>query len=382
MDARKVLVSGLLVSAAAGLPAGEAFEDRLEEAFFREVALADAEGAIAAYRAILADPSSPPRALALAHLRLGICLARRGEDEEARRHLYDAIEKHPLDEEAAATARELLGREARPDPARFFPPDVLVYVELVDPSAHTGRIASLVEGTPLQNPVDTYVSYLARRGADSAGAEPSRAPADSPPAAAFFNEGFLTEIAKIGGLAAAVPGGRRSEREFVGVFFPGRSDILRGLVQMFLALSRAEGVGRVAENALLRARPEGEGAPEDPDEWIHVSLGPKAVVFGTPRRLVEEAVLREAGGADSLAGDPDFLRARAARAGSLLFSYIRRGRALEAAASGLEAQARPGFEALRSALALDAVDSVSVTAAYEAAADAMKLTARARIGPD
>lgn len=381
MDARKVLVSGFFVSLAAVLRAGETAENRLEEAFFREVALADAEGAIAEYRAILADPSAPPRALAIAHLRLGICLARRGEDEEARRHLQAAIEKHSLDEEAAATARELLGRETRPDPARYFPPDVLAYVEVVDPSAHTGRLASLVEGTPLQNPVDTYVSRLARREADAGSAEPFPA-ADSPPAAAFFNEGFLSEIAKIGGLAVAVPGGRKDGREFIGVFFPGRSDILRGLVQMLLALSRAEGVGRVGENALLRARPEGETVPEDPDEWVHVSLGPKAVVFGSPRRLVEEAVLREAGGADSLAGDPDFLRARAARAGSFLFSYIHRGRALEAVAKGLRPEERPAFEALRAALALDALDSVSVTAAYEATADAVKLTARARLGPD
>lgn len=365
---------------------------RLEAAFQAEVGSGDLERAVQGYREITADEHAPPDVIAKAHLRLGICYRILGEARLAKRELETVVEDYPQEVEAVRTAERYLGRGALEDPARFMPPDVLLYVELVDPAEQVAGISALLEGTPLQNPVDTTVSLLYQGG----GGRTSGPTSDSVvPAAAFLNEGFLREVQKTEGLALAVPGGGRTDRDFLAVLLPGKSDILRGLVQLLLSLSRAEGIGLVRDVPLLRVPPEGvqpgrasqEGpSPEavDPplgeDEWLHVALGPSAVIFGRPRFLVEEAVERSASGGPSLAEELDFRRAQAARAGSFLFSYLGRDRLLSALLAEEPPGRGPALERAADALGWRRLHALGITAAHVMPGDSLRITLRARLG--
>lgn len=368
---------------------GPSASQRLEEAFYQEVALADPAGAVLGYRALADDPTASREVRARAHMRLGICYRLLGDAQRSREELECVIESYPLELNAVTLARRYLGEKISEDPASFMPRDLLVYVELVRPREHVRALATLVRGTPFENPVDYYVSYLESRESDGSRAtrgppgdgptNPALRPRAATQAAAFLNEGFLRELQKIEGLAIGVPGGEQAARHFVAVFLPGTSDILRGIVQMLLTLSGAEGVGAVRDLPILRAPPQqADVAPRDPDEWLHVALGQSAVVLGRPRSLVEEAVKRWADGEAALADDPDFRRAQAARAGSLVFSYLSSSRVAESLRETLPPGSLPLFDSTQELVGWDQVHSLSFTVSHAPSDDSLRLTFRAR----
>jgi tetratricopeptide (TPR) repeat protein len=351
----------------------------LEEAFYKEVAALDPDGAIQGYEALLSNPASTPRDLAILHVRLGICYRLRGELQESKKHFEAVIQHSPGESEAVKIARRYLGQPAVDDPARFLPADVLFYVELVEPAEHIRALSELVQDTPFQNPVDYYVSHLALRSSDPPDFPPApeQRSGDVSRAAAFLNEGFLREMQKIGALAAAVPGERAGKDELIAILLPGASDILRGLVQMTLTLSKAKASSSVREVPIFRLPPE---HPEmQDDSCLHIGLGKDAILLGRPRGLVEDAIQRYASGGPSLADDPDFRRAQGGRSGSLLFSYLRRDRVLAALRESTPPKDIPVFDALRAELGLNQVHSLSFSLSRASTSDSLRLGFRGRL---
>lgn len=355
----------------------------LEEAYYREVALADPEGAMDLYRKLIETPGLEPRVAARARVRLGICHHLRGETQLANEQFQAVVDVYPRETEALKTALRHLGQPAPGDPSVFMPEDTLFFIEIVDPRQHLRALSSLLEGTPFQNPVSYSVSYLDRRGPEDSGSGPPVRRA-SPPvvqdAAAFLNEGFLRELQKIESVGYAIPGDRTGGGEFVAALVPGSSDIIPGLVQMGLTLSGSSSpVGSVRDLPIFRLPPPRDPAPASLDEHVHMAFGPGVLVLGRPRHHVEEAIERRSRTRPSLADSEDFQRARAAREGSMVFSYVGVPRALDLLRENLPAGDRPGFDALRGVLGWDRLHATSITLSRSSPADSLKLSFRADV---
>ncbi len=372
----------LTLVALATRAAGQSPELLFEEAHYREVAAADPEGAIEGYEAVLKLPGVPARVTARAHLRLGILFHWKGEAKLSRQHLERVTSSHAREADLVRTARRFLGQPVMDDPATFLPEDVLFYVEILEPRENIRGLSALLEGTPFQNPVDYYVSSLAR----SASANPDGVPAPDdrrrgviPDAAAFLNEGFLREMQLVEALAIAVPAGGRPENDFLAVLDPGASNILRGLVQMGLTISGAEPAGTVRDAAVFRLPAPKEAPHIALDDRPHLALGGGVVLLGRPRKLVEEAVDRGDGRLRSLADSPDFQRAKAAHAGGIVFSYIGPQRAVEALRRGLSRSDLPLFDAFVRSLGLERFHPAGITISRNDATDSLRLEARTRV---
>ncbi|HVR72846.1 MAG TPA: hypothetical protein VMT52_00870 [Planctomycetota bacterium] len=342
----------------------------LEEAYYREVALADPEGAMEMYRKLIETPGVEARVAARARIRLGICHHLRGETQLANEQFQTVVDTYPRETEALKTALRHLGQPAPGDPSVFMPEDTLFFVEIVDPRQHLRALSSLLEGTPFQNPVSYSVSYLDRRA--------------SPPvvqdAAAFLNEGFLRELQKIESVGYSIPGDRAGGGEFVAALVPGSSDIIPGLVQMGLTLSGSSTpVGSVRDLPIFRLPPPRDLAGASLDEHVHMAFGPGVLVLGRPRRHVEEAIERRSRTRPSLADSEEFQRARAAREGRMVFSHVGVPRALDLLRENLPAGDRPGFDALRGVLGWDRLHATSITLSRSSPADSLKLSFRAEV---
>jgi hypothetical protein len=370
----------------------------IEEAFYREVALADPQGAIRGYEQVLALPALPPRLAARARLRLGIACELLGRADLAREHFRAVSESHAAETDALQLARRRLGDHTGRDPARFMPADVLFHAELVEPAEHIRGFSKLLEGTAFQNPVDYSLRLLAPATPGEVARDGLGADREVSPAAAFLNEAFLRELQKVEGFALAVPGDARGQEDFLAVLLPGKSDILRGLVQMGLTLSKATVIGHPRGIPIFRTPPahapdgraqdgpapagaprNGGAADEDGTaEGIHVAIGADFIVFGNPAELITGAIERSAGGAPSLADAPDFREAEAARSGNMAFVYLGKERIRAALRAGAKPEDLPALNAIEATLGVEALRAPSLTLGKAPDGDVLTLSFRAR----
>lgn len=353
-------------------------ETLLEEAFFTETALCDPLAAAERYRALLERPELPLRVAALAHLRLGICLDLRDDWEAAERHFRATAERFSSEADAALVARRYLDETPR-DPAQFMPPDLIFYAELVEPGEETSFLSNLIRGTPLENPVDYYL--LTRPGAESdAAARFPGQPPDSPQLEqlrSILNLNVLKELRKIEGIAFGV---RASDRPaWLLVFFPGSSDLSRIIVKTVLPQAMERTAPETVEGTrIFKLR-------QDP---VHVAMDEReeVVLAGAPREMVVEAIRRSRrprrarraqGAPGSLAEVDDFRRAQAARAGSMLFAYADREKALDALRAGAPAEERASFDEVKKLLGLDHLRALGATVAR--VGDDLRITLRSGV---
>ena len=406
---RRAIAIGLCISLAAAAAAGEPRpfgaqtpappldaipararpERLLEEAFLLETARCDPRAAAAAYRALLAEPGLPFRIAALAHLRLGICLHLQEDWPSAEKELRTVVERFPGEADAVRTARRYLG-EAPRDPARFMPPGVILYVEMADLSDQAEYLSDLIRGTPLENPVD---AYLLARSAPSAEGPPQTSGTQSAASAqveelrAVLNLNVLKELRKIEGIAIGASSLEKERPAWLLVLLPGTSDLFRVIIKTMLSaaidLSAPEILGALR---IFRLKKDN----------LHVAMDEKEEIFliGSSRDMVTEAILRgmaqETGAPGSgtgaaaapraLSDVDDFRRAKAARAGSMLFMYSDRENAMAALRSQTPEKDRPSFDEARRLLGLDHLRALASTLARSG--DDLRLTLRARVDPE
>jgi hypothetical protein len=89
----------------------------LESALHREIVMGDLKGAIAAYRAIEADPAAPRAVLAKAWLHMGLCYERSGDGKAAAEAYTEIVKNFGAGPEAATAGAGL----ARLRPSRAEP---------------------------------------------------------------------------------------------------------------------------------------------------------------------------------------------------------------------------------------------------------------------
>jgi hypothetical protein len=343
----------------------------LEQAFYLEVARCDPQRAMAVYRKVLDFKPRSERAAALAHLRLGVCCRLLGDDERAQDHFRTVCESYAGEADVVKAARHYLRPQS---PARFLPPEVLLYVELVNPAAQVGRLSELVKETPFQNPLDYTLSYLTAPADETtgeiAGENPDDGPREREPrrpeavqrAAALLNKGFLNELRKIEGLAVAVPAGGDPDRDQLLVFLPGSSDVVRGLLTALLSVRQHANVVR---SVPIYHFPPETAATRD----TYLAFDGDVVLWGRPRQLVEEAVERYRGRGRSLAANAQFQRARSASSAGSVFSFSGKGWI-----DRLHLDS--GVEAVGKALELDRIGALDATLTFLEPSDSLLLTLR------
>ena len=358
----------------------------LEEGYFHEVALSDPHGAVERYERVLALPGVSRLDAAWARVRKGICLTLQDRWSQAEAEFREVIENFPAEVEPVRIAKRYLSSAAR-----FFPPDTFFFVELVEPERHVEFLKSLIEGTPLENPVDIYLAAAGREDSPIATIpKPLHGQIDS--LRAVLNLEFLNELKQIEGMALGfVPGipdeagrdeqgvgkERRNEPGMLSVFLPGSSSLSRGVVTMLLTLFMDAPAGNVDGMSIFKLR---RPRRNDPPIFIATDSEREAVLFGSPLSLVEEACRRRRPrvGIDSLANQEDFRLAQENRAGSLLFSYLRRETVISALGAQVPAEVRQTLVHVASTFGLNELDAVNFT--LSRVENELRLSFASRIG--
>jgi hypothetical protein len=324
-------------------------------------------------------PSASQRTVATARLRLATAQRWRGDERRAREHLEELVRSLPSDSDVARLAQRYLGRSLDDDPARLLPEDVRFYVELVTPGESARALAALLEGTPFRNPVDYYVASLARRPPGSQD-DPEPSPGAVPSEAAYLNEGFLRELELVESAALAVPNADASIGQFLAVLDPGPSNILRGLVQMGLTISRSEILGTVRDTAIFRLPALKDDPPQlAPDNHLHAGVGRDAFLLGRPRAVLEAAAERAGGRGASLADSAEFQKAKALKSGSILFAFLDLQRTVAAVRRDAKEADRPAFDAVIAACGLSRLGGVGWSLRRAVDSDALHLEAHVRV---
>lgn len=290
----------------------------LREALYLERARADLEGALGLYEEVLTRAESPRPLRARALIGRAHCHVLLGRWSEARRGFEDALDLHGDLEEITRFARRHVSQIAR-----YMPADADVFLELVEPGQQVEFLRQLIQGTPLENPVDNYLKPSTR---DPASEEIAPRPRQDQlhSLSALLNLEFLNQFKQIEGLGLCLRGLPGEEPEFLAVFRPGSSLLSRGIVTMAMSLSIEEGLGKLEGMSLFRTRSPGKS--EEPG-FIATTADRDVVFFGRPLELVREAIVRHArpSSTPGLHLEPDFQGAQRHRAGSLIFTYLRPG---------------------------------------------------------
>ncbi len=360
----------------------ESTEEELEAAFFLESTSSDIDEALRAYQRILERADVTVPIAARAWLRIGICHALAGRGRDARTAWRRVSEEFASETETVNAALRAL-EEARDHPARFAPPDALLYVEWIRPEEHIPHLVRLLRGTPFQNPVDVYRSYLERSTtrkvtpdeSDEGAHVDTRLPSVQRTgavreASAVLNEGFLRELGKIDGLSLVVLDVPDEEPRLLVILEPGESDIARGLVQFTLAVTGAHLVTDPVHEGFpvfQTVAREGEGAT--------IAIGEDVVLIGNSGEAVNEAIVRYTTGGASLEGVPAFRSRLRLRPGSFVFSYLSVSHALDVVRSQQSEFERRQFDAARSGLELDSIRALHLSVALDVAADELSVTA-------
>jgi hypothetical protein len=151
---------------------------------------------------------------------------------------------------------------------------------------------------------------------------------------------------------------------------------------MGLTFSKAQGVGHVRGTPIFRIPPAGQPGPADPDgdppAPLHMALGKEVILLGSPIDLVKDAIERFSTGAASLADDPGFREAQAARRGSLHFAYAESARLWEALREDADPGALPVLAALEGILGVERIGPIHTSLSRTATSDALRLDLRVR----
>ncbi len=370
-------------AASAGDGSGTDVELLLEEGFFHETTLNDPAAAIDLYTRVLRTPGVSARDAAAAQLRTGICLHLQGRLEEAEREFRTVLERFASEPEAGRVAARYLRVGSRGHPARFMSPETIVYAEIVDLAGQVGFLSGLLRGSPLENPVDYYLSRAGRERPSTGELAPPRDD-DLARLRAVLNLGFLKELQKMEGFALGFSSFSSDAAEYVGVFLPGTSDVSRGLIKAILTVAIEDVADDVEGTPVFRLRqddPPPDGDPQDPF-FIAMDSGEEVVFFGPSLDLVRGAIqrYRSPSALDTLAEVPDFQRALSARAGSSLFAYLRTPGLMDNLRRVVSGGDLAGLEALAALLDVERLESTTLT--FSRSGDAVRLALRARVGDE
>ncbi len=322
-------------------------EVQLREGLYQEQTLRQPELAANTYRGLTEMAHAPTLIRAEAHLRLGICLERMGQVDQARREFERVVRQfadHPI---IVEQARQCLNAISVADPATLMPPDSLLYVELLRPGRQVeGFLASLkdLDEAGLEVLLTRLLGEKGFRRLSNMLIDAVRED--------------LTHIDSVAvGILAWEDAPYGIPNRFLVVIHPGKSIAARGFLAML-----AQASGRPSgsyKDVKLWDIPDGQDGiitfanlPDRP--------GADAVMLaGKDRQVVCRAIDRHQAGAKAsgLASQPEFRRqAGARRRESALLLYADVPRILDRFQAYLNSVGQEDYRVSRRLLALDTIE--------------------------
>ncbi|MBN1492013.1 MAG: DUF3352 domain-containing protein, partial [Phycisphaerae bacterium] len=363
MSARKnpwVLVAGvaaLVICPALLLAADDSPDVLMREAAYQENTLGNLDAAIGLYERVVADEAAPKPLRAQARLRLGMCLAKRGEPDKASAEFQTVVEKHAEQPQLVAEAKRQLELFATANPASIMPPETIVYAELIRPGAQLEHILAMFAEAGMPDPLSAIMGRAAATQATTGVKGVLTAPA-----AMLLNPDMVREFKKIEGIAVGLQEIDLSDTgngipKFVAVLYPGQSDALRGILG--LAFATAEGGASTPYGmAMVRAITVGRHKGQLRSIWLATS--DRAFLASSDETTLKEALDRLAGKAtSSLADSEEFQRQAAARRrDSAVLVYADMTRVMDLMRNAMKHNGDPGQLAVMETVGLDALEQV------------------------
>lgn len=234
--------------------------------------------------------------------------------------------------------------EAQPvsvkDPAELFPPDSLLYAEVVKPADISRAVGQFVKGSVVEDMTEFMSKWREKKG-DGYFMESEIIATLS----AFAGPEALAEYRRIQGAAFAITGlNKKNEPELAFVLLAGDSHIPNFIMRMYLTVDpmirpagKVEGVTMYWEKRRVfnRVGPGGAAPPPQPPESIRgpiFAAPPGAVIVGSSVETVGDIIKRMKGKEKrlSLLGAAGFQDAAAMRQRPGLFTFVNPGRVMEA----------------------------------------------------
>ena len=229
------LLLGLLASTASAKSAAEL----LREGLYAEEVEGNLDTAIGIYQQIILDTTAPKNLVAQALYRQGMCFMKKKDEAKAREAFQKLVSDYPDQTEVVEKAKPVLEGLGDADPASLMPPETLAYIEIGSPGQQVATILKMLKGTPLENPFNIIGM---KDGPQSSGSgQKSDAGSNNPVQMidALLNPSMLAELEKVRGIGIGVQDIGANNPPAIVVLYPGKSDALKGLLQMAMA-----GLGR------------------------------------------------------------------------------------------------------------------------------------------
>ncbi|MCX5644781.1 MAG: tetratricopeptide repeat protein [Phycisphaerae bacterium] len=231
-----VLLLGLCASAVHAKSAAEL----LREGLYAEEVEGNLDSAIGIYQQIILDTTAPKNLVAQALYRQGMCSMKKRDEAKAREVFQKLVNDYPDQTEIVEKARPVLEGLGNADPASLMPPETILYVEIGTPGQQVATILNMLKGTPVENPFNIIGmkndSKNAGGGQKSGGQNPVQM------LNALLNPSMLAELQKVRGIGVGIQDVTKNNPPAIIVLYPGKSDALRGLLQMALS-----GLGKPAD---------------------------------------------------------------------------------------------------------------------------------------
>jgi tetratricopeptide (TPR) repeat protein len=201
----------------------------MQEALYAEEIDGDLDAAIKIYGQVTKNSSAQRSHVAQALYRQGMCYLKQQNEQQAQENFQTLIAQYSEQTEIINKVKPLLDDLGNADPAALMPPGTLFYAEIGSPGRQIETILKMLKDTPLENP-------FAALGGNNTGWEGSGPPANI--IAGLLNPGMMAEFKKIQGMGVGITGiPIEDEPPAIVVLFPGKSDALKGLLQMALTMA-------------------------------------------------------------------------------------------------------------------------------------------------
>ncbi len=338
-----LIVGGLLAPCAGEVSSETVFR----EALYIEQTLRQPERAIEIYRHLIDAAQTVQDVRVEAHLRMGICLQRLGQTDQARRQYEMILRQYSDHAHVVEQVRDRLAAISASDPATLMPYETPLYVELIRPGLQAGRFIASLKGLDVDGLEVLLKRLIGAREYENI----SR----------MLNSVVREDLTHIDSAALGVisyedlPGSVKAK--CLLVVHPGMSLAARGFLAMW-----AQGAGKPSgfhHDIKLWDIPDG------PDGVLTFASLPDrpglsaAMILGKDRQIVCEAIDRYQAGAKAkgLASHPEFRRqAGARRRDSAMILYVDVPRVLSRVQQEMKAADRENYQAGRELLGLDTVE--------------------------
>jgi hypothetical protein len=255
-----VSVALLLSMTAAAMAAGKSAAVQLREGLYAEEVEGNLDSAIKIYQQVIDDKAAPKDQIAQALYRQGMCYMKKKSETEAKADFARIVAEHSDQTDLVAKVKPLLDELGNADPAALMPTETLLYAEIGSPGKQVEAILNMLKGTPLENP-------LAAIGGSGQGGN-QQGPAAI--VSALLNPSMMAEFKKIRGMGVGIQEISQGTPSAVIVMYPGKSDALRGILQMVISVA-----GKQPEvvDGMQTVRCGNEGAAAYDDTVVIVTIG-------------------------------------------------------------------------------------------------------------